>query len=136
MTKGGVVLRIAYLDSIKGVAILMVIAIHCIHRFEIGAAASVIDALARPAVGVFLFISGYLFSLRDVDFKKRILRLFPAYLFFTAIFLYKNSSSLDFIQMLEGFFFWIWYILLHICFGCYRSFFFHNTKNAPKNCHR
>ena len=51
--------RDSAIDSIRGLAILMVIGIHSLQQ-PLGALETMIDAALRPAVPLFLFVSGYL----------------------------------------------------------------------------
>jgi surface polysaccharide O-acyltransferase-like enzyme len=52
--------RDVVVDGMRGVAILMVIGIHSLSAAGQSAAATVIDAVLRPCVPIFLFVSGYL----------------------------------------------------------------------------
>jgi surface polysaccharide O-acyltransferase-like enzyme len=54
-----VAVRDQSLDAIRGVAILMVVGIHALHQ-PLPGWAILIDAVLRPAVPVFLFLTGYL----------------------------------------------------------------------------
>jgi peptidoglycan/LPS O-acetylase OafA/YrhL len=48
------------IDTMRGIAILMVIGIHALHAPQNSAWATAVDAALRPCVPVFLFTSGYL----------------------------------------------------------------------------
>jgi fucose 4-O-acetylase-like acetyltransferase len=60
-------------DSLRGIAILMVIGIHSLQQPLDTALAKAIDAALRPAVPLFLFASGYLTArTRQVPLKRRL----------------------------------------------------------------
>ena len=61
------------IDSLRGIAILMVIGIHSLQQPLDTALAKSIDAMLRPAVALFLFASGYLTArTRQVPLKRRL----------------------------------------------------------------
>jgi fucose 4-O-acetylase-like acetyltransferase len=69
----GVIQRDLAIDSIRGVAILMVVGIHSLPQPLDANLAKAIDALLRPAVPLFLFVSGYLSGrMQRVPALKRI----------------------------------------------------------------
>jgi peptidoglycan/LPS O-acetylase OafA/YrhL len=78
------------IDSLRGVAILMVIGIHSLQQPLDSALAHAIDAALRPAVPLFLFASGYLTArARHVPLAKRLKSvLIPYTITFAAAYLY------------------------------------------------
>ena len=78
------------IDSIRGVAILMVIGIHALSQPLDSALAKAVDAALRPAVPLFLFVSGYLSgrTLRVPVVKRVRATLMPYTLAFAATYLY------------------------------------------------
>jgi peptidoglycan/LPS O-acetylase OafA/YrhL len=77
-------------DSLRGVAILMVIGIHSLQQPLESAGAIAVDAALRPAVPLFLFISGYLTARsRHVPLAKRLkAALIPYAIAFAAAYLF------------------------------------------------
>jgi fucose 4-O-acetylase-like acetyltransferase len=77
-------------DSLRGVAILMVIGIHSLQQPLDSAGAIAVDAALRPAVPLFLFISGYLTArTRRVPLAKRLkAALIPYAIAFLAAYLF------------------------------------------------
>jgi surface polysaccharide O-acyltransferase-like enzyme len=72
--------RDSIIDTMRGVAILMVIAIHSLPKAESYAFVTAIDALFRPCVPVFLFASGYLTAkTASVPLAKRVKRALGPY---------------------------------------------------------
>ena len=78
------------IDSLRGLAILMVIGIHALHQPLDTAFARALDAALRPAVPLFLFASGYLTArTRRVPLAKRLKAvLIPYTIAFAAAYLY------------------------------------------------
>lgn len=76
-------------DSLRGIAILMVIGIHSLQQ-PLESAAIAVDAALRPAVPLFLFASGYLTArTRQVPLEKRLkAALIPYAIAFLAAYLY------------------------------------------------
>ena len=73
-TRDGVV------DTLRGVAILMVIGIHALPKAEGAALVTAIDAALRPCVPIFLFVSGYLTAKSArVPLTKRLWRTIVPY---------------------------------------------------------
>src|SRR6185312_14765151 len=67
-------------DTMRGVAILMVIGIHSLPNLQGSALLTAIDAVLRPCVPVFLFVSGYLTAKAGhVPFIKRLKRALAPY---------------------------------------------------------
>jgi peptidoglycan/LPS O-acetylase OafA/YrhL len=72
--------RDGVIDTMRGVAIVMVIAIHSLPKIEGSALVTAIDAVLRPCVPLFLFASGYLTAqARDVPLARRIKRALGPY---------------------------------------------------------
>lgn len=68
------------IDTMRGVAILMVIAIHSLPKAEGSAFVTAIDAIFRPCVPIFLFASGYLTAQTGkVPLAKRVKRALGPY---------------------------------------------------------
>ncbi len=78
------------IDSLRGVAILMVIGIHALHQPLDTALAQAVDAALRPAVALFLFASGFLTArTRHVPIARRLKAvLIPYAIAFAAAYLY------------------------------------------------
>lgn len=78
------------IDSLRGIAILMVIGIHSLHQPLDSAVAKTVDAALRPAVPLFLFASGYLTARRrQIPVLKRLKAvLVPYTIAFAAAYLY------------------------------------------------
>jgi len=78
------------IDSLRGLAILMVIGIHALHQPLDTALARAVDAALRPAVPLFLFASGYLTArTKRVPLAKRLKAvLIPYSIAFAAAYLY------------------------------------------------
>jgi peptidoglycan/LPS O-acetylase OafA/YrhL len=78
------------IDSLRGIAILMVIGIHALHQPLDTPLARAVDAALRPAVPLFLFASGYLTArTRRVPLAKRLKAvLVPYTIAFAAAYLY------------------------------------------------
>lgn len=78
------------IDSIRGVAILMVIGIHALSQPLDSALATAVDAALRSAVPLFLFVSGYLSgrTLRVPVVKRVKATLVPYTIAFAAAYLY------------------------------------------------
>ena len=78
------------IDSLRGVAILMVIGIHALQQPLDSALARAVDAALRPAVPLFLFASGYLTArTQHVPLAKRLKAvLIPYTIAFAAAYLY------------------------------------------------
>jgi len=72
--------RDAVIDTMRGVAILMVIGLHSLPKLHGSAPVIAIDASLRPCVPIFLFASGYLSAGCDhIPAAKRILRALGPY---------------------------------------------------------
>ena len=73
--------RDVVIDTMRGVAILMVIGIHSLPDFHGSALVTAVDAILRPCVPVFLFVSGYLTAKagRVPSFIKRLKRTLAPY---------------------------------------------------------
>ncbi|MDQ8729770.1 acyltransferase [Bradyrhizobium sp. LHD-71] len=86
-------------DSLRGIAILMVIGIHSLHQPLDAAWATAVDAMLRPAVPLFLFASGYLSArTRRIPILKRLRAvLIPYAIAFVAAYLYMaiNNPEMD-----------------------------------------
>lgn len=78
------------IDTMRGVAIVMVIAIHSLPKPEGSALVIAVDAIFRPCVAIFLFASGYLTAQAgSVPLAKRIKRtLVPYTIAFCAAYLF------------------------------------------------
>jgi len=83
------------IDSLRGVAILMVIGIHSLQQPLDSALARGVDAALRPAVPLFLFASGYLTArTRHVPLAKRLKAvLIPYTIAFAAAYLYMAAHN-------------------------------------------
>jgi peptidoglycan/LPS O-acetylase OafA/YrhL len=77
------------IDTMRGVAILMVIGIHSL-RQPLNAWETVIDSILRPCVPVFLFVSGYLTALSgEVPLRRRLkAAVIPYAIAFSAAYIY------------------------------------------------
>ncbi len=87
--------RDGVIDTVRGIAILMVIGIHSLPKLEDSALVTAIDAVLRPCVPIFLFASGYL-SARSgsVPVGKRIMRaLGPYTIAFVAAYLFMAAEN-------------------------------------------
>ena len=72
--------RDGVIDTMRGVAIIMVIGIHSLATTKVSVALTVIDAALRPCVPVFLFASGYLTAqAARVPLGKRLHRVIVPY---------------------------------------------------------
>ncbi|HEX5210700.1 MAG TPA: acyltransferase [Pseudolabrys sp.] len=72
--------RDAVIDTLRGVAILMVIGLHSLPKLHGSAIVTAVDAALRPCVPVFLFASGYLSAQCDrIPAAKRVLRALGPY---------------------------------------------------------
>jgi surface polysaccharide O-acyltransferase-like enzyme len=72
--------RDVVMDTMRGVAILMVIGIHSLPEADGSALVTAIDAILRPCVPVFLFVSGYLTAKSGrVPLLKRLKRALEPY---------------------------------------------------------
>jgi peptidoglycan/LPS O-acetylase OafA/YrhL len=91
--------RDGVIDTMRGVAILMVIGIHSLPKTDGSALVTAIDALLRPCVPIFLFASGYLTAQSGhVPLAKRVKRaLGPYTIAFIAAYLFMalNNPSMD-----------------------------------------
>jgi surface polysaccharide O-acyltransferase-like enzyme len=78
------------IDTMRGIAILMVIGIHSLHQPLTPAWETWLDAALRPCVPIFLFASGYLTALSGrVPLTKRLIALLIPYaIAFAAAYLY------------------------------------------------
>src|SRR5262245_47038477 len=85
----GLVARDAGIDTMRGIAILMVIGIHSLPQ-PLGAWETTVDAILRPCVPIFLFASGYLTALSGkVPLGKRLkAAIVPYAIAFAAAYLY------------------------------------------------
>lgn len=86
--------RDSAIDSVRGIAILMVIGIHSF-RQPFGAPETLVDAALRPAVPLFLFFSGYLTGLSGrVPLARRINAvLIPYTIAFVAAYAYMAAHN-------------------------------------------
>lgn len=86
--------RDSAIDSVRGIAILMVIGIHSL-RQPFGVTETLVDAALRPAVPLFLFFSGYLTGLAGrVPLARRILAvLIPYTIAFAAAYAYMAAHN-------------------------------------------
>jgi len=87
--------RDVVIDTMRGVAILMVIGIHSLPRGDNSTVVTVVDAVLRPCVPVFLFVSGYL-TARAGTFKlrRRTARVLGAYtVAFVAAYLFMAAEN-------------------------------------------
>ncbi|MDO8978060.1 MAG: acyltransferase [Afipia sp.] len=82
--------RDSAIDTIRGIAILMVIGIHSLPQPLDASWATIIDAALRPCVPIFLFASGYLTARSNrVPLGKRVMAtLVPYAIAFTAAYVY------------------------------------------------
>ena len=82
--------RDSSIDTMRGIAILMVIGIHSLHQPLTPAWATWLDAALRPCVPIFLFASGYLTALSGrVPLTRRLTALLIPYaIAFVAAYLY------------------------------------------------
>ena len=87
--------RDGVIDTLRGIAILMVIGIHSLPKLEGSALVTAIDAALRPCVPVFLFASGYLSARAGrVPVAKRIMRaLGPYTIAFLAAYLFMAAEN-------------------------------------------
>lgn len=87
--------RDAVVDTLRGVAILMVIGLHSLPKLHGSALVIAVDAALRPCVPVFLFASGYLSARCDhIPAAKRILRaLGPYTIAFVAAYLFMAAAN-------------------------------------------
>lgn len=87
--------RDGVIDTMRGVAILMVIGIHSLPKAEGSALVIAIDAVLRPCVPVFLFASGYLTAQSGhVPLVKRLRRALEPYtIAFLAAYLFMAVSN-------------------------------------------
>lgn len=92
------VTRDGAIDSVRGIAILMVIGIHSL-RQPFSGAETLVDAALRPAVPLFLFVSGYLTGLTGrVPLARRTgVALIPYSIAFAAAYAYMaaHNSAMD-----------------------------------------
>jgi fucose 4-O-acetylase-like acetyltransferase len=86
--------RDAAIDSMRGIAILMVIAIHSLPRTG-SPEVTAVDAILRPCVPIFLFASGYLSAqARRIPLGKRVKRtLVPYTIAFAAAYLFMAAQN-------------------------------------------
>lgn len=91
--------RDASIDTLRGIAILMVIGVHSLQQPLDASWAKMIDAALRPCVPVFLFASGYLTakSGRAPLWKRIKAVLIPYAIAFTAAYIYMSlhNSAMD-----------------------------------------
>lgn len=96
--RAGAVSRDLGIDTMRGVAILMVIGIHSLHQ-PLNAWETAIDAALRPCVPIFLFVSGYLTALSGrVPLGKRLqATVIPYAIAFAAAYIYMalHNSAMD-----------------------------------------
>jgi fucose 4-O-acetylase-like acetyltransferase len=87
--RAGVTSRDVSIDTMRGLAILMVIGIHSLQQ-PLNAWATTIDAALRPCVTIFLFVSGYLTALsREVPLGRRLRTVtIPYVIAFAAAYIY------------------------------------------------
>src|SRR6266702_1521314 len=98
MTSTAASRRDAGIDTMRGIAILMVIGIHSLQQ-PLGSWATPIDAALRPCVPIFLFASGYLTaqSGRVPLWKRLKATLIPYTLAFVAAYIYmaRHNPAMD-----------------------------------------
>lgn len=82
-------------DNMRGIAILMVIGIHALSQPLDSALAKAVDAALRPAVPVFLFVSGYLSgrTMRIPVLKRIKAALIPYTIAFAAAYIYMAAHN-------------------------------------------
>ncbi|HEY1473059.1 MAG TPA: acyltransferase [Pseudolabrys sp.] len=87
--------RDAVIDTLRGIAILMVIGIHSLPKPDGSALVTAVDAALRPCVPVFLFASGYLSApSAHIPVVKRIMRaLGPYTIAFVAAYLFIAAEN-------------------------------------------
>lgn len=83
------------IDNMRGIAILMVIGIHALPQPLDSGLAKAVDAALRPAVPVFLFVSGYLSgrTMRIPVFKRIKAALVPYTIAFAAAYIYMAAHN-------------------------------------------
>ncbi len=101
--------RIAYLDFLRGVSILYIIAVRHLDDYAGQFYNSLLDdALTYSFLGTFVFISGYLLSINNeikntddiIKFlRKRFIRIYPLY--FLALLLFSAISLLSFRRLIQ-----------------------------------
>lgn len=82
-------------DNMRGIAILMVIGIHALSQPLDSALAKAVDSALRPAVPVFLFVSGYLSgrTMRIPALKRVKAALIPYTIAFAAAYIYMAAHN-------------------------------------------
>ena len=112
-------------DTMRGIAILMVIGIHSLPQPLDAAWAESLDAALRPCVPVFLFASGYLTALSGrVQLAKRLTAaLIPYAIAFTAAYIYMalHNQAMDhrvgttLARFGLGYVFVYYYVFVYVC---------------------
>ena len=117
--------RDGIIDTMRGVAILMVIGIHSLPQPLDAVWAKSLDAALRPCVPVFLFVSGYLTALSGrVPLTKRLkAALIPYAIAFAAAYVYMalhnpamdHRLSTTLARFALGYVFVYYYVLVYVC---------------------
>ena len=117
--------RDSSIDTMRGIAILMVIGIHSLHQPLTPAWESWLDAALRPCVPIFLFASGYLTALSGrVPLTKRLVALLIPYaIAFAAAYLYMalHNPAMDhritttLARFGLGYAFVYYYVFVYVC---------------------
>jgi fucose 4-O-acetylase-like acetyltransferase len=92
--RAGAASRDRGIDTMRGVAILMVIGIHSLQQ-PLSAWETAVDAALRPCVPIFLFVSGYLTALSGrIPLRKRLqVALIPYAIAFVAAYIYMTLHN-------------------------------------------
>jgi len=126
--------RDGVVDTLRGIAILMVIGIHSLPQPLDAAWAKSLDAALRPSVPVFLFVSGYLTALSGrVPLAKRLkAALIPYAIAFAAAYAYMalHNPAMDhrigttLARFALGYVFVYYYVFVYVCctFGLWLVF--------------
>jgi surface polysaccharide O-acyltransferase-like enzyme len=126
--------RDGVVDTLRGIAILMVIGIHSLPQPLDAAWAKSLDAALRPSVPVFLFVSGYLTALSGrVPLAKRLkAALIPYAIAFAAAYAYMalHNPAMDhrigttLARFVLGYVFVYYYVFVYVCctFGLWLVF--------------
>ncbi|HZP76067.1 MAG TPA: acyltransferase family protein [Pseudolabrys sp.] len=132
------------IDTMRGIAILMVIGIHALHAQAFGSLAILADAAFRPCVPIFLFASGYLTARSGhVSLGRRIKAVLPPYIvaFVTAyIYMALHNPAMDHRALVTvarfGFAYVFVYYYVFVYLGCtvalWAVFRLGHTENSDK----